>query len=448
MHHSPTSALFVLALACAMFRTSAGQEAFQPPALGGGVVPELFDDYFFTEDGGIQLAQMLQPPGGQPIPGAQQPAPRRYATGGRQSGNRLASVPNMFGDLALTTTTVLQFIDVQFGTQSIEGTAEIPLAGGSRTGKLAENDLALPMDRVFFSYNHFHNVFEVAQEPLGPPGFPQPPVVRQQSIDRYTIGAEKTFLGGWYSIEIRMPFNGTFDTNLPTSGISGGNVGNLAVLVKSLLFQNDNTGIGVGLAIETPTASDVDSRIGPVNIHFLNEAVHLLPFIGFLWAPGDPSWGWSDGLFLSGFAQIDIATNGNTVQFVGPGGVALGDLGKFNEQNLLFLDLAMGYWLYRDSDAPRLTGLAVVGEVHYVTTVQDSDFLVGAGAIPGFPGGFAGTAIGSPDNRFDVVNGTIGIQALLFDASSLRVAGVFPLGTGEDERFFDSEVQVQFNRRF
>jgi len=46
-----------------------------------------------------------------------------------------------------------------------------------------------------------------------------------------------------------------------------------------------------------------------------------------------------------------------------------------------------------------------------------------------------------------VLNGTVGVQFLLFDASSLRVAGVFPLG-GEDRRLFDSEVQVQFNRRF
>jgi hypothetical protein len=46
------------------------------------------------------------------------------------------------------------------------------------------------------------------------------------------------------------------------------------------------------------------------------------------------------------------------------------------------------------------------------------------------------------------VNGTVGLQLLLFDASSLRVAGVFPLGDRPDQRFFDAEVQVQFNRRF
>jgi hypothetical protein len=46
------------------------------------------------------------------------------------------------------------------------------------------------------------------------------------------------------------------------------------------------------------------------------------------------------------------------------------------------------------------------------------------------------------------MNGTIGLQTLFFDKSSLRVAGVFPFGQQADKRFFDAEVQVQFNRRF
>jgi glycogen phosphorylase len=41
-----------------------------------------------------------------------------------------------------------------------------------------------------------------------------------------------------------------------------------------------------------------------------------------------------------------------------------------------------------------------------------------------------------------------GLQALMFDASSLRVGGVFPLSSDPERRFFDAELQVQFNRRF
>jgi len=220
--------------------------------------------------------------------------------------------------------------------------------------------------------------------------------------------------------------------------VSGGNVGNLAVVLKSLLYLDDNLAVGAGMAIDTPTATDITSRLGTTNLRFENQAVHVLPYIGFIWSAGDPTWGWGDGLFVSGFAQIDVATNSNPVHFVDQGLVQ--PLGKLTEQNLGFLDLAVGYWLYRDPSAERLTGLAAVTEIHYTTTLQDADVLAGENNV-------ASIVIGGGQNRFDVVNGTIGVQALLFDASSLRVAGVFPLGN-ENHRLFDSEVQVQFNRRF
>jgi hypothetical protein len=165
-----------------------------------------------------------------------------------------------------------------------------------------------------------------------------------------------------------------------------------------------------------------------------------LPYIGFVWSPGDPRWGWGNGLFFSGYAQIDINAASNPIDVLGPNNVPVGSLGKLTDQNLGFLDLAAGYWLFRDPDAERVTGLAVVGELHYTTTLQDVDQISGAVNNASF-------TLNATGNRFDVLNGTIGIQALMFDTSSLRVAGVFPIGD-ENRRLFDSEVQVQFNRRF
>ena len=60
----------------------------------------------------------------------------------------------------------------------------------------------------------------------------------------------------------------------------------------------------------------------------------------------------------------------------------------------------------------------------------------------------AGATVTNPSGHIDVTNYTIGVQALMFDMSSLRVAGVFPVGSRSDSRFFDAELQVQFNRRF
>ena len=290
---------------------------------------------------------------------------------------------------------------------------------------------------MFFSYNHFQNVFQLSETPLFPPG---PTLIRQQPIDRYTIGAEKTFYDGWTSVEVRMPMLGTFDTQLQSVGMTGGNWGNLTFVLKSLLYMDNATAIGAGMSIETPTGSSTTTRIATTQLQFLNQATHLSPYIGFVWSPGDPRWGWGNGLFLTGFAQIDIDTVGNTVNVLGPTGSPSSALGKLTDQNLGFLDLGGGYWLFRDPYARALDGAGRRGRaaLHDNAARRRPDRW--------FPGGNP-VVLNATGNRFDVLNGTIGVQALMFDASSFRVAGVFPIGN-EDRRLFDSELQFQFNRRF
>jgi hypothetical protein len=391
-------------------------------------------------DDEVEPAAWLQQQPALATPGGTAQQPQRSARGSRQANVGLASVPNMFGDLAGANSTFVASNITSVGAPKVTtGTFSLPIAGGgSRIGKISENDSPIPRDRVFFSYNHFQNVFQISETPQSPPG---PTLLRQEPIDRYTLGFEKTFFDGWTSVEVRMPFMGSIDTQLQTVGYtSGGNVGNLTVVLKSLLYMDSATAVGAGVAIETPTGSDTFTRINTTRLQFRNDAAHLLPYIGFVWSPGDPRWGWGSGLFLSGFAQIDINANGNQVNVIDRNNMPLQTLGVLTDQNLGFLDLAAGYWLYRDPDAPRLTGLAAITELHYTTTLQDIDRINGT-----FNG--AALALNSTGNRFDVLNGTIGVQALLFDASSLRVAGVFPLGN-DNRRLFDSELQVQFNRRF
>jgi hypothetical protein len=388
------------------------------------------------DDGFVGTANWLQPPpaGG---PTTQPAASARSPRAAQLANLRMASVPNMFGDLPMSTAIIEGAKNSVGGTQFFRSSFTLPMAGGSRVGKISENDSPIPRDRVFFSYNHFQNVFQLSEQAAAPPG---PPLIRQEPIDRYTVGFEKTFFDGWTSVEVRMPFVGIPDTQLQSVGVNSGSVGNLTVVLKSLLYMDGATAVGAGLAIETPTGSDTIARLGTSNIRFQNQAAHLLPYIGFVWSPGDPRWGWGDGLFFSGFAQIDINASGNAVDVLGPNSIPTQTLGQLTDQNLGFLDIAAGYWLFRDPYAPRLTGLAAITELHYTTTLQNIDRI--NGQLP--TGSFTINGVG---NRFDVLNGTIGVQALLFDASSLRVAGVFPIGN-EDRRLFDSEVQVQFNRRF
>lgn len=394
----------------------------------------------FILDGDVQPAALFQPALSQPTAG-QPRMPARRAPGSQQANIRLASVPNMFGDFAMVSGVARVFGQDANGQATLTNSSfGIPTAGSIRTGKISENDTPIPVDRVFFSYNHFNNLFQVNEQPIFPPG--SPGIMRQEPLDRYTIGAEKTFLDGLYSVEVRMPFNGTYDVNLQTFGLDGGNIGNLAVVLKSLLYSDANLAVGAGMAIDTPTGSDTVTRFGSQNLRINNESVHFLPYIGFIYSPGDPTWGWGNGLFLTGFGQVDITASGNPVQVGAVNGPPGTTIGKFTDQNLLFLDLGIGYWLYRNPDAERLTGLSAVTEFHYTTSLQDTDVL----GAPGPMG--SNIVLRNPFNRFDIVNFTVGIQALLFDASSLRVAYAFPLGTRADQRFFDSEVQVQFNRRF
>jgi hypothetical protein len=448
--HTQTSIAAVVTALCAAGLATAQDGAVRPfvqaQIRSAGAVPNADgQDQSFAgasdsaEADDVELAAWLQQPAGVPTLATNQPTVRRAATASRLASTSLASVPNMFGDLA-GPTSQLQTLDINTagGLKIANGTVSLPVAGGgSRIGKISENDSPIPRDRVFFSYNHFQNVFQLSESPLFPPG---PTVIRQEPIDRYTIGAEKTFFDGWTSVEVRMPFIGMPDTQLSTFGVNSGNIGNLTLVFKSLLYMDNSTAIGAGMALETPTGSDLFTRLGAVNLRFQNQATHLLPYIGFVWSPGDPRWGWGDGLFFSGFAQIDINASSNTINALGPNAIPLGSVGRLTDQNLGFLDLAAGYWLFRDPYAPRLTGVAAITELHYTTALQDADRISGTVGASRF-------ALNATDNRFDVLNGTIGLQFLMFDASSLRVAGVFPLGN-EDRRLFDSEVQVQFNRRF
>jgi hypothetical protein len=415
-------------------RPAVAEEVQSPAPLDGSEV--LGEHLPLMEDPFLEPAAWLQQPGRAPSLTTTQPGGRRAATASRLASTSLASVPNMFGDCGMTTANVT-IINAQ--EETISGEFMLPMVGGSRTAKLAENDIALPVDRVFFGYNHYTNIFQMREQQAFPPGAPV--LFRQEPLDRYTLGVEKTFFNAWTSVEIRMPFNGSFDATLPSFAVSNGNFGNLAVILKGLLYQGETLGIGVGLGIDTPTGSDTVARLGAVNLRFQNEAVHLLPYVGILYAPGDPQWGWGNGVFMSGFLQFDAAANGNTILFTDPSSGVSAPLGKYNEQNLLFADLAVGYWLYRNPFAERWTGLAVVGEVHYTTSVQDPDLVAGTA-------GGAGAAITNTSNRFDIVNGTIALQALMFEVSSLRVGGVFPMGSRPDQRMFDAELQVQFNRRF
>ena len=119
--------------------------------------------------------------------------------------------------------------------------ADLPLAAASRRVKIAEDDNALPQDRVFFLYNHFENALDMHAFPSSSRSSL---AERSFSVDRYTLGVEKTLLDRCWSVELRMPLAGETDFSTPLLspgfGVSGGSTGNLAVII-SARFMNRMT---------------------------------------------------------------------------------------------------------------------------------------------------------------------------------------------------------------
>ncbi len=382
----------------------------------GGASPDQYRLAWWAE--GIAEAPaepLVQPPGPEEKAAAPPPPPPTLAA--RRPLVRLAGMPNMFGDFFGATGQIQTFtFDTQQGLW-VRGAIDIPSAGGSGRVKIAENNKALPMNRAFFVYNHYENAL-AASGGVGAP--------RSFSIDRYTLGLEKTFCCDRWSAEVRMPFSSVYRFSTDSFHVEDGEVGNLTVSLKRLLWSNEITAVVAGLGVNVPTGSDVTGHLDGTDFAVRNQAVHLLPYAGLLRAPND-RW------FLHGFLQTDIATNGNRVELDGQ------SLGMLTEQNLLHVDLSLGRWLYRNPRAYRLSGLAAVAEFHYGTTLQDADVVSGLA-------GRSAIAISNPFNRLDIPDLTMGLHAEIAK-TSVRVGAIFPLKDDPD-RGFDTEIQVSVNRRF
>jgi hypothetical protein len=372
-----------------------------PPPLGEGAAGVL------EEVPGVPLMEELT------IPEGRQPAGRPDTStmlASRSPIIRLAGLPNMFGDSFGSQLQVCDF--------DCCGVMDLPPPGGGRQAKISENDKALPMCRLFGVYNHFHNAVDISTPCLGVDSYP---------IDQYTIGYEKRFcFYGTWSVELAMPFSTTpriVGTNLE---VNSGDIGNLVVTLKRLLRCTQYTAVGIGLPVELPTGSDVTGR-GTVSSYTLqNDSIHLAPFIGFVSAPGER-------VFLEGFVQVDLPINGNQVHF--------GDsyLGTLTEQNLLYVDLGVGYWLHRNQCSRLITGLATMVEYHYTTALEDAEMVSGND-------GHQVLTFGNMYNRMDISNLTVGLHTEM-GMTTLRVGGSFPLSNACN-RLYDAEVQVSVNRNF
>lgn len=299
----------------------------------------------------------------------------------------------------------------------------IPNPGTSAVGrvKASENLSPLPRDRVYVNYSYFDNV------PFQPGGV---------GVNRFVPGVEKTFFGGVTSIEVRAPFASTLTSDL----ISGAGLnddsqfewGNLSLISKTLLYRNERWAFSGGMQITVPTADDITvaTATGTQLVYVENQSVHLMPFVGALFTP-------NDRFFAQGYIQVDTNVNNNPVAIRDPFTGVLTNAGGLDDTDFLYMDLALGYWMYRSQcNCARVTGVAPIFEAHWNSSLENSQSVEQNGFRVGdFAGGM------------DLVNLVMGVVVECGGNTTLTTAFATPVAGGADQDF-DGELRVIFNRRF
>lgn len=333
---------------------------------------------------------------------------------------RLTRTPDMFGD---SITPLSASID----TGNRLAVVDLPSAGGGRIFR-NEHSRALPTDRVFAFYHHFHNAVELNRLPgqAGP--------TRSVSVNRYTVGFEKTFDDGLASLEVRLPISEPIGLTSPELTFGGDGLGNLTLILKRMLYADDSAVLAAGLALSAPTGSDVTGAVGFGGNTFRvqNSTYHLSPYLGIQTAADET-------LFFNGFVQVNTPLNYDTIAITTPvitAGPTTTERIEVSTQTMMFVDASLGYWIYRGDESSFLTGLAPIAEAHYTTTLERADFASDSNR---------GFVAGNADNRLDIVNLTAGFHAEFAHSTSLRAALSFPVK--RNERLFDSELTIALIHR-
>jgi hypothetical protein len=287
--------------------------------------------------------------------------------------------------------------------------------------KLAENNSPIPRDRIFFNYSLFTGV-PLANEPV--------------TVNRFSPGFEKTFLGGLASFELRTPFGSTIDNDVFADGSTTNQevqFGNLFLGLKGVLLQKDNWLLTSGASLLLPTAADtrvIDPMSDREFLRINNESTHIMPFIGGAYLP-------TNRLFAQWMVQCDIDANGNSV-IVTDGNAAESKIGTLQDFTLLYTDMSIGYWLYKAGRGERraITGIAPVTELHYNRALTEGDVVSDDRNI-----------VSGVLSDFDNVNIQVGVIFDIRRNSRLGLGYATPLGNKFD-RVFDNEFRVTYNRYF
>lgn len=354
--------------------------------------------------------------------------------------------PNMIGDF-LGYTGSVSFNTVTAGSlETTSGTFALPASG--RVPKIAENNSAIPRDRIYFAYNHFHNAYD-SSSTVNPNDVdvdmnPIPSSTLEEQFDqnRFTLGIEKTLFYGDLSVEARMPLVTQIDHTVPsvtdpnaTAFRFGTNdpTGNLTFILKQVLidwYGPESSGVftgGFGLTI--PTSEGANVQLGDASFNVDDMGVHFSPYLALL-IDGQKGW------FLQAFAEFDTSTDKVIVH-----DRTMGRIGKMDIPDVINLDVGIGWWLHRYPNRRWLKGIAPIVEFHHSAQQQDLGTLAfqSNGALSS-----SNVVVGAFNGKRDTSNLTAGVHVILNDHMNARVGGVVPLKDAPD-REFDAEFVFQLD---
>lgn len=374
---------------------------------------------------------------------------------------RLARAPNMFGDF-FQTPPALTFVLPQTSDSGlsqpeilspIPGEIQNPMIGGGPRLKISDNFSPIPRHRIFVQTHYFHELYRAEIADSTNPSLGQ--FSRRESLFLTTIGAEFLLPQDNASLELRLPMIGAPSTNSllvdpvfgPTASQSASRevFGNLSVIYKRVLRENQNALLSGGLGLSIPIAGDVKGNLADVDYVITNETLNIIPFLSLLTAP-------RDDVFFQLHAQLDIPVDDDDFffqeqpSFFLTGSPRSGRFGSYRESILASIDAQLGWQMYRQPRGAFLRSVSGVLECRATTALTPSTA----------PGGIAGELLGETDTAVVVdlqdvdsqptyVNFTFGLQLQLAESWHLRAGHVIPLINNGG---FRSESMLQLERRF
>jgi len=391
---------------------------FSSEDIGGYLDGDEIDPVDFQQPGTARPPTTVRRPTRRPVTG-QEIAPPSAS----DLGDYLASAPRMFGHYYGSNGQLFLRTQDNFGlTKTLR--ADIPMAGGASPLQITDNNTPVPQSRWFFGFNHYERA------------------LRTQSggntlflpVDQYTVGTEQSFFDGISSFQIQLPMTGGFGT-IGGPGVAAGQFGNLGLISKTAIWRSDYAILSGGLGLELPTGSSTIGRQDTARFQVQNTSTTLLPFVGVMVLP-------TDATFVQFFATATLPASGNQLVAGVPGG-PMQPGGVFTPQSRMHLDLMGGSWFYQNPGGTGITGMALIGEVHYVAAMQPGDFV--NFTTPGMQGaGPSFYQLGNLSNQQTATNFTIGLHTVWNNRFQFRIGGAFPLAQ-RPNRNFDGEVIAQLN---